>query len=100
MKKSLFCLLLLTGCVSAQKLNRVSLNMTKAEVIRQIGSPVSTSAKDNVEYLNYKWREGPYPSLYKYPYFVRLRDGKVDAYGRTGDFDSTKEETLNVNVNK
>jgi hypothetical protein len=37
-------------------------------------------------------------------YYVRLKAGVVDAYGRVGDFDSTKipetKQTIDVNINK
>jgi hypothetical protein len=78
---------LLGGCASSHKMNRLSLGMTKPEVIRAIGKPVSTSARDGVEYLNYRFKENR--DAYwdtTVPYFVEFRDGKVTAYGRKGDF--------------
>lgn len=84
-----------SGCASNQ-MNRVSLGMTKPEVIRQLGSPNSTSAQGSTEYLNYSFYErafGPYE-----PYFVKVVDGKVESYGRLGDFDSTKTPTTRVEV--
>ena len=73
--------------------------MTKAEVIDAIGNPDSVSAKDNVEYLVYHWASpkqliADENNLGRY--FVRLRNGKVDAYGEEGDFDSTKDPTISV----
>jgi hypothetical protein len=72
---------LLMGC--AADMNRVKLGMTKDQVIAAIGSPSSTSAMDNTEYLKYQmcsdW-------IFTDRYYVRLTDGKVDAFGRVGDF--------------
>jgi hypothetical protein len=57
--------------------------MTKQEVIETIGSPNSTSAIKNVEYLKYRSCTGVF---YSDEYYVRLLDGKVEAYGQKGDF--------------
>jgi hypothetical protein len=32
------------------------------------------------------------------PYFVRLKDGKVESYGKAGDFDSAKNPALDVTI--
>jgi hypothetical protein len=75
--------------------------MTKAEVIDAMGTPDSVSATGNVEYLIYELASpheivADESSLPKY--FVRLVNGRVDAYGRKGDFDSTNDSTLQVDV--
>ena len=75
--------MLLIGCASSKKINGVSLGMTRDQVITQMGSPNSTSAKANIEYLNYKLATD---GLFSDDYFIRLVDGQVDAYGRAGDF--------------
>jgi hypothetical protein len=80
------------ACVScigtSAKLNKVSLGMTKAEVIKAIGQPDSVSAKDGVEYLIYHWAN-PHQLIVDDNmldrYFVRLVGGRVDAYGEGGD---------------
>jgi hypothetical protein len=105
--KLLFLVLpiLLVGCATAHKMNSISLGMTKQQVIQTLGRPVSTSAHSGVEYLNYRFAEtgdDDFYGIYK-PYYVRIVDGKVESYGRLGDFDSTKvpetKTTLDVNVN-
>jgi hypothetical protein len=74
----------LFGCAgSSKKMNQLKLGMTRQEVIDAIGEPASTSAKRNTVYLNYHLRAG---SFYTDAYYVRLHDGKVDAYGNSGDF--------------
>jgi len=94
---ALFTLVLL-GCATAHKINNVQLGMTKEEVIAAIGKPTSISAKDGTEYLNYRLSETDDHAFYGVttPYFVRLVNGKVDSYGRTGDFDSTQKQTIRI----
>lgn len=87
------------ACAPASaRMNRISLGMSKNDVIRALGRPVSVSATDRTEYLNYRFAEETWNAPDRVPYFVRFRDGKVDAYGRLGDFDSTKTPAFNVNV--
>ena len=90
-------LVLFTGCVTwVSSMNQVSDGMTKKEVIAILGNPVSTASPGHgVEILRYNldhafvgWEE----------YYVKLVDGKVDSYGKMGDFDSTKDPTLNLNI--
>lgn len=79
--------------------------MTKEEVIKIMGQPTSTSAKEGTEYLTYMLAETPgqlADTRYATPYFVRIVNGKVNAYGRVGDFDSTKtpeeKKTIDLNI--
>ena len=90
-------LVLFTGCVTwVSSMNQVSDGMTKKDVISILGNPVSTASPGyGVEILRYRldhafvgWEE----------YYVKLVDGKVDSYGKMGDFDSTKDPTLNLNI--
>lgn len=100
----LISLILLTGCATASKMNRVSVGMTKQEVIRAVGNPNSTSAHGGTEYMAYKFwaSDSDYFSNNETNYYVRLINGKVDSYGRQGDFDSTKDpsQTINLNMNR
>lgn len=104
MKKMFVSLLSLgfVGCATTSAINNVSLGMTKVEVIKTIGTPNSISAKDNVEYLRYNFapliRE-PDDFRHFYDYFVRLVNGKVESYGKVGDFDSTKNPAADINLN-
>jgi len=102
MKKTLFLLLYLglCGCLTmATKINSISLGMNKEEVIKKMGNPVSTSAKENTEYLSYLLGESSDGIIgYPIPYYVCLRDGKVVSYGRKGDFDSTKDPTQVIKI--
>lgn len=92
----------LAGCVgTSANLNKVNLGMSKAEVIQAIGTPDSVSAKENVEYLIYHWASpkqliADENNLDRY--FIRLTNGRVDAYGERGDFDSTKDPTIKIEI--
>ena len=72
------------GCAaSSKKMNRLQLGMTKQEVVDAIGEPESTSSKHEASLLKYRLRKsGAWTTMY----YVRLRDGKVDAFGQVGDF--------------
>lgn len=96
----LTAVLTIVGCATAKKMNRLSLGMTKKEVIAELGDPTSTSATDGVEYLNYRLSETSDHDFYGIttPYYVRLIDGKVDSYGRMGDFDSSKIPTKRLEI--
>jgi len=94
----------LSGCTSrATAMNRLSVGMTKQQVISILGKPSSTAAPGNgVELLRYTFKDGSWAraTMVDNEYFVLLRNGTVEQYGRVGDFDSTKDPTLNLNVNK
>lgn len=98
--------MLFAGCATAHKMNDISIGMTKQEVVNVLGPPTSTSAKEGVEYMNYRFSETDDYAFYGItsPYFVRVVNGKVESYGRLGDFDSTKipemKSTIDLNINK
>ena len=72
------------GCAGSSKnMNKLHLGMSKAEVIEAMGHPDSTSANRDIEYLKYRFYSD---GLFTSEYYVKLQDGKVDAYGRSGDF--------------
>jgi hypothetical protein len=91
----------LAGCATAPKMNRLSVGMTKQEVVSTMGQPASTAAPGGgVEILRYRLSPTSDHAFYGITeeYFVRLVNGKVDSYGKMGDFDSTKDPTLNLNI--
>lgn len=103
---STIIMLFLYGCASTPKMNRLSVGLTKTEVISVMGrEPDSSSAKGDVEYLTYLlWRDfwDRRPGDYSDRFFVRLIGGKVESYGKNGDFDSTKvpetKQTIDINI--
>lgn len=82
-------LLTLGGCSRpSSDLSRLSLGMSKAEVIQLLGNPRETSVAEGVEVLRYEYVPGDsalsawwWGRRAEEPYFVRLRDGKVSAWG-------------------
>lgn len=92
------------GVVTANAANSLSLGMGKSEVLEQLGNPLVSSADDGVEFLRYRVVQG---SVYGFGYmgpdhanfFVKLQDGLVIQYGKIGDFDSTKNPTIDINLN-
>lgn len=101
-KKTLLLLCLtLGGCASSEHMfsnymaadmNKVSLGMTKQQVIQQIGTPMGVSAQNGVEYLSYNLSDTMMDAMawQTHRFYVRLVNGRVDSYGRVGDFDSTR----------
>jgi hypothetical protein len=101
---------LVTCCAtSSNRLNNLSVGMSKAEVVQILGTPESTSATRGVEFLTYSLREriarpdeASVPVSILGKYFVKLVDGTVESYGRLGDFDSTKpfetKHEIDVNI--
>jgi hypothetical protein len=85
--KSLYvlaALALLVGCATADKMNRLSIGMTKEEVVSVMGAPDTTGVQGGREYLVYRLSDTKLESLVGFtePYIVELREGKVDAFGR------------------
>ena len=89
----------LLGCTLTKSFNlsAVSIGMDKQEVISLHGEPFRVAAMDGSEYFIYR---GFDKELLKpdgfivYEAFIRFKDGKVDAYGRLDDFDSTRHKEL------
>ena len=90
--------LLLVGCATSKSLNlsSISIGMDKQKVIALKGEPFRVAAIDGLEYFIYRGFDlnrlldgnGTFEA------FIRFKDGKVEAYGRLGDFDSTKHKEL------
>lgn len=85
MKKCLllFALLaLVTSCrmfgFHGSKLARIGPGMTKADVLRKLGTPTSVGGHGNVQIFHYQEDMGGWQWNY---YFVRLVDDKVESYG-------------------
>ena len=104
------CAIVVAMDPSAKKLNELSIGMNKKDVINKMGTPDRTSAKDNIEYLIYRlayekdfsksWIFGIFAKSYKDDYFVKIVNEKVESYGRLGDFDSTKDPKVKLEISK
>ena len=80
---------------SGGNMSTISVGMTKSDVLRIKGRPDETRAQGGGEYLlytNYGWvnRNGSMVQNNE-QYFVRLINGRVEAYGKLGDFGSTQQ---------
>ena len=100
---ALTVLILSSGCsyrTKAKELNRIQIGMTKNEVYTTLGEPIYSSAKGSSVLYHYSLFEevrGLFGGI-KRDYYVRLVNGRVESYGKLGDFDSTKDPTLNLNI--
>jgi hypothetical protein len=87
---------LLSGCVGkAGRTSVVHYGMSKQDVIAVMGSPVSVSTHGSSQYLNYAVCDTDNQTLsgIMRPYVVRLIDGRVEAYGTSGDVGSPQMPT-------
>jgi len=89
-------LVFLAGCTTAHEARRVTPGMTRAEVLEIMGPPKEIQTVEGVEYLEYhvwrgygvgsEWAETPrHERIFWDPeeiIFIRLKDGRVDAYGK------------------
>jgi hypothetical protein len=73
--------ILLAGCQTSTALNNVHIGMTKMEIQSLLGTPDSTSAQANVEYMTY-YLSSDAGYGRDQPYMVRLVNGKVESFGR------------------
>ena len=91
----LLVLVVLVGCATASKTNGLSLGMTKAQVLAVMGQPASTAADSEVEVLRYKLSATGHDAFHHRTeeYFVRLVSGKVERFGKAGDWESGKGAT-------
>jgi hypothetical protein len=89
--------LIVAACATSPRTNRLSIGMTKQEVISVMGQPVSTAAYGKTELLRYSLST-PNQVVHglEEEYFVRLVDGQVESYGMMGDFDSAREPALHL----
>jgi hypothetical protein len=78
---ALFASLLLAGCQTSSALNNIHIGMSKSEVQSLLGTPDSTSAQANVEYMTYYLTSDAGYGRDQ-PYMVRLVNGKVESFGR------------------
>ena len=93
----IIAILLLFGCANAYKINKLNVGMTKEEVIKIMGLPNSTTALQDIEYLNYNLYEtgrDAYQYSHDTIYVVKIKNDKVEFFGRRSDF-----ERLGIDLN-
>ena len=99
MRKALLVvpIILMVGCGTPQpSFDRISVGMTKEQVKAVIGKPDAVATQGKTEYWNYR-ETAVWPEVM---WFVRFIDGKVESFGQRGDFDSTKDPTQKVIIDK
>jgi hypothetical protein len=74
---------LLSSCAkNASSMDRISVGMTKADVVRTLGEPVGTGVRNGWEYLEYRMPDRGWMNWESRPYTIVLQDGRVVTYGR------------------
>jgi hypothetical protein len=84
--------LLLAACAtpgssfSRPDLSKISLGMTKTDVVTQLGKPDEVAVQDGREFFIYNY-DHPFDGRAAIiaSYFVRFTDGKVDSFGKRGE---------------
>ena len=103
MRKALLVvpILMMVGCglKPAPRFDRINVGMTKEQVKSVIGEPDAVATQGKTEYWNYKETYEMSQQVRGW-WFVRFIDGKVEAFGQRGDFDSTKAPTNKVIIDK
>ena len=109
MRKGLWFFLgaiLLLNCspVNVDDQLRMQLGMSRSEVIAILGKPIEIKVSGKSEYLMYSGRPAgriaPFPGEIWQDYFYRFIDGRLESFGKMGDFDSTKDPTQKVIIDK
>jgi hypothetical protein len=81
---AVFFLILATGCIATtRRLDKVSLGMTREDVIKVMGKPESTMQSLQGEILRYELNES-INDWYPATYYVYIANGRVRQYGRMG----------------
>jgi outer membrane protein assembly factor BamE (lipoprotein component of BamABCDE complex) len=88
-----------SGCVltpTAHKMDRLELGMSRQDVIGALGRPVSKGADPSGETLYYRFSETGADEIngIASAFFVKIVDGKVEAFGRVNDSSADYERRL------
>ena len=103
----LFAAVVLVGCTaidySAKDMSELEVGMTKQQVVAAKGKPLERSVNGETEYLIYAviLKNVFYPEGVPHDkYYVRLVEGKVNSFGKLGDFNSTQDPVLKLILKK
>jgi hypothetical protein len=83
--------------------SQISIGMSQQQVLAIMGKPEDIAAEKGTVYLNFSyapWYDHSGADGHKELYFVRLLNDKVDSFGHKGDFDTTKNPTVDININE
>ena len=92
-------IIVLSGCsVVPPDLSGIEVGMTKNEVLKAMGKPSDFKGFGRSIFFIYH-ADGEDLGLMTWnSRYIKMTDGKVESFGRWGDFDTTKDPTINVNV--
>ena len=77
----------IAGCASSSaKLNRISLGMSREEVVKTLGRPHAVSAQGDVEFLTYNLINKGVGDMKEF--VVRIQKGSVESFGERVNFGS------------
>lgn len=83
--------------------DKIRPGMDEGQVVSLLGSPQTIANQARIKYLEYEsfdrdiWLGSGRKENVQF-FFVKLIDGKVDSFGRKGDFDSTKNPTREIKI--
>ena len=99
MKKALLVVpvILMLGC-QPPRFDLINMGDTKEQVRAALGAPVSIAAQKSTEVWNFTTTD--FMSGLPVYWAVRFVDGKVDTFGRSGDFDLSKDPTQKLIIDK
>ncbi len=80
----------LTSCVMPSRMAKIQMGWDKQQVEHLMGKPVEVSAQGHITAFRYL--------MFDEYYYVTFYDNKVASFGKLGDFNSTKNPTLDLNV--
>ncbi len=84
----LLAVALAAGCASSSaKLNKVSLGMSRDEVVKTLGRPHAVTAQGDAEYLSYNLLNKGVGDMKEF--VVRLNKGAVESFGERASFGSS-----------
>jgi len=72
---------LLVGCATSSRMNKVNIGMSKSEILSVMGTPTSKSAEGNKEVLKYKLYGGGKGVMSPRIYHIVLENDKVVSFG-------------------
>ena len=83
------------GCATASRTDRLRLGMAKEQVLAIMGPANSTAANSAVEVLRYRLSATGHDAFHHRTeeYFVKLVSGRVESFGKAGDWESHKGPT-------
>jgi hypothetical protein len=89
-----------SGCATSGKIAHLRLGMSEDSVLEVMGDPTSVSEAPGIRFLNYGLFETSDNRILNRPspYYVMIQDGKVRAFGRQGDFNTTAMPVQRIQI--